>query len=136
MNYVTNVCRHIAKEDEEGAAGREASESSQQTGAGRQEHFSCAEWPGETGDPSTDRNETCQVSHKCMLTVLYKQVYKILHCPLQDIFGNTWECHLQGLGDLLNTIFFFCHTNLLSPAYTVNLYSNIHLATNLYSLIT
>lgn len=93
---MANMCRHIAKEDEEGAAGCKASESSQQTGAGRQEHFSCAEWPGETGDPSTDRNETCQVSHTCMLTVLYKQVYKILHCPLQDIFGNTWECHLQG----------------------------------------
>lgn len=77
MNSMANVCRHIAKEDEEGAAGREASESSQQTGAGRQEHFSYAEWPGETGDPSTDRNETCQVSHKCMLTVLYIQVNKI-----------------------------------------------------------
>ncbi len=54
MNYMANVCRHIAEEDEEGAADCEASESSQQTGAGGQEYFPCTKRPGETGDPSTD----------------------------------------------------------------------------------
>lgn len=37
------VYRHTATENEKGAAGGETAESAQQTGAGRQKHFPCAQ---------------------------------------------------------------------------------------------
>lgn len=49
-------------QDEEGAAGREASEQAQQAGAGGPQHLPRPQRPGAAGDPPADRDEAGQVS--------------------------------------------------------------------------
>lgn len=56
------VCRNPPTQDEEGAAGCEASKQAQQAGAGGPQHFPCPQRPGETRNPPADRDEAGQVS--------------------------------------------------------------------------
>lgn len=61
-SLVLNTNRDPPPQDEEGAAGCEASEPAQQAGAGGPQHLPRPQRPGAAGNPPADRDEAGQVS--------------------------------------------------------------------------
>lgn len=57
-----DTIRDASTQDEEGAAGCEASEPAQQAGAGGPQHLPRSQRPGASGNPPADRDEAGQVS--------------------------------------------------------------------------
>lgn len=68
-------------QDEEGAAGREASEQAQQAGAGGPQHLPRPQRPGAAGDPPADRDEAGQVSRSVWTHISLPSANPPLHQP-------------------------------------------------------